>query len=83
VNTPPVDEQIRQLISSSPLSIREIAKQAKVDHQHLHRFMAGRTKSLNAVAAELVFYLFTGRTFTEPGKPLKKLAHLRGEERAA
>jgi transcriptional regulator with XRE-family HTH domain len=85
MRTLPIDQKIRQLISASPLSIKDIADGAGVNYKTLWRFAEGRTPTINAVSAELLFHFFNGRTFSEPGKPLRRAPFIvrRGEGKAA
>lgn len=85
MRTLPIDQKIRQLISASPLSIKEIAVGAGVNYKTLWRFAEGRTPTINAVSAELVHWFFNGRSFSEPGKPIRRAPFTirRGEAEAA
>jgi hypothetical protein len=85
LKTPPVDLEIKRLVANSPLSLSEIALKAGVPYKPLWRFISGASSSLNAVSAELVYYFFCGRSFSEPGKPIRRAPFTtrRGEERAA
>lgn len=69
----PSEEFIRKLVTGSDLSLREIARQAEIDHQPLSLWMRGATASLKLEIADKVCFALTG----------EHLVDVAGEEGAA
>jgi hypothetical protein len=60
-----ITEVLRDEIAKTDLNLKQIAARADVDYQHLQRWYSHKSELLNALVAESVYHVLTGKLFTD------------------
>lgn len=82
VTASPIYDVLKRLFAESGLTVKELARTAKVEPQALNRFLNRGGKHYNAVSAELVHFALTGKPFTRHDVPLKRTLLKKGGKAA-